>query len=275
MLEVEAGSRTDRGPRRETNEDSAGAFPPANPLQLERKGYLYLVADGMGGHQAGEVASSTAVAAAGDEYYSPANSSRIEAALRNAVQTANLRVHDRAQRDVAYRGMGTTLSAVALAGAQAYVAHVGDSRVYHWRDGLLRQLTADHSEAAELVRLRVLSPSKVGDHPSRNVLTRTIGQRLIVRPDFLRQPVLPGDQLLLCTDGLWSELADAELSSVLSRFDPAEAAATLVEMALARDCADNVTAQVVRVRAVGDAAEPPRRSVWLSSIFQRNGRGVS
>jgi len=271
MLELEAGGLTHAGPHRETNEDSIGCFAPGDQLARERKGYLYVVADGLGGHSAGEVASSSAVATLGEEYYSPSNHTRIEPALRQAVQAANLRIHELTHRHPEYRSMETTLSALVVAGAQAYIAHIGDTRVYHWREGRLSQLTSDHSEAAELVRLRILKPERVRNHPGRNVLTRTLGSRLIPRPDYLRQPVLPGDQFIMCSDGLWSEIEDLELREILAGHEPAQACRELLDLALARDCSDNVSIQIVRVNAVPAPAEhaSESRNGWLSSIFQR------
>src|ERR1051325_4054169 len=208
MLELESGGVTEAGPHREGNADTIGSFAPGDAVAVQRKGFLYVVADGLGGHAAGEVASSSAVARLGEEYYSPSNHTRIEPALRQAVQAANLRIHELTHRHPEYRSMETTLTAIAIAGAQAYVAHVGDTRVYHWRAGRLVQLTTDHSEAAELVRMRILKPERVRDHPGRNTLTRTLGSRLIPRPDYLRHPIASGDQFLLCSDGMWSELDD-------------------------------------------------------------------
>ena len=268
-LELEAGARTDAGPLRETNEDSIGCFAPSDPLALQRKGYLYVVADGLGGHNAGEVASSSAVARMGEEYYSPSNHTRIEPALRQAVQAANLRIHELTHRHPEYRSMETTLSAIAIAGVQAYVAHIGDTRIYHWREGRLTQLTSDHSEAAELVRMRILKPEKVRDHPGRNSLTRTLGSRLIPRPDYLRQPVMAGDQFVLCTDGLWSEVEDDEIAEILGNKSPEAACHELVQTALGRGCTDNVSVQVVRVTSMASEAPESRRNGWLSSIFQR------
>jgi len=270
-LELESSGLTDAGPHRETNEDCIGCFAPADALALQRKGYLYVVADGLGGHSAGEVASSSAVARMGEEYYSPSNHTRIEPALRQAVQAANLRIHELTHRHPEYRSMETTLSAIAIAGVQAYVAHIGDTRIYHWREGHLTQLTSDHSEAAELVRMRVLKPERVRDHPGRNTLTRTLGSRLIPRPDYRRQPVMAGDQFVLCTDGLWSEIEDAEIAEVMADKPPSDACQELLERALSRDCLDNVSVQVVRVVAVPESSEEAgsRRNGWLSSIFQR------
>jgi protein phosphatase len=270
-LELEASGLTDAGPHRETNEDSIGCFAPSDPLALQRKGFLYVVADGLGGHNAGEVASSCAVARMGEEYYSPSNHTRIEPALRQAVQAANLRIHELTHRHPEYRSMETTLSAVAIAGAQAYLAHIGDTRVYHWREGRLNQLTSDHSEAAELVRMRILKPERVRDHPGRNTLTRTLGSRLIPRPDYVRQPVMVGDQFVLCSDGLWSEVEDEEIASILGEHSPKEACRALIDRVLSRECLDNVTVQVIRVLSLGEAPPAQARNGWLSSIFQRGG----
>src|ERR1700674_5467622 len=269
MLELVAGGLPDPGPHRETNEDSIGDFAPSDALALQRKGYLYVVADGLGGHNAGEVASSSAVATLGEEYYSPSNHTRIEPALRQAVQAANLRIHELTHRHPEYRSMETTLSALVVAGAQAYIAHIGDTRVYHWRGGRLSQLTSDHSEAAEVVRLRILKPERVRDHPGRNVLTRTLGSRLIPRPDYLRQPVLPGDQFALCSDGLWSEIEENELAEGLGEHAPTQACRELVDRALARDCSDNISIQVIKIQAISSSPRPSEaRNGWLSSIFQ-------
>lgn len=274
-LELEASGLTDAGPHRETNEDSIGCFAPPDSLALQRKGYLYVVADGLGGHNAGEVASATAVARVGEEYYSPSNHTRIEPALRNAVQAANLRIHELTHRHLEYQSMETILSAIAIAGAQAYVAHIGDTRVYHWRDGRLAQLTSDHSEAAELVRMRILKPEKVREHPGRNTLTRTLGSRLIPRPDYLRQPVMAGDQFVLCSDGLWSTIEDTEIGELIAERHPSESCHELIQRALSRDCLDNVSLQVIRVVSVADTGEASgaRRNDWLSSIFRRGGDG--
>jgi PPM family protein phosphatase len=273
MLELEATGLSDAGPHRETNEDTIGYFAAPDALTLERKGYLYAVADGLGGHRAGEVASSAAVATLGAEYYAPSNHSRIEPALKHAVQAANLRIHELTHRHPEYHSMETTLSAIVIAGAQAYVAHVGDTRIYHWREGKLTQLTADHSEAAELARMRVIKAERVRDHPGRSVLTRTLGGRLIPRPDYLRQAVKAGDQFALCSDGLWSEIEDDELANALAAYAPAEACQYLLDLVLARDCSDNVSIQVVKVlnSPAQDSQAAAGRNGWLSTIFQRGG----
>jgi protein phosphatase len=268
-LELESSGLTDAGPHRETNEDSLGCFAATDALALQRKGYLYVVADGLGGHIDGEVASATAVARIGEEYLSPSNHTRIEPALRQAVQAANLRIHELSQQHPEYHAMETTLSAVAIAGAQAYVAHIGDTRICHWRAGVLTQLTSDRSEAAELVRMRILKPERAREHPGRSTLTRTLGSRLIPRPDYLRRPVQAGDRFVLCSDGLWSAVEDAEISEIVGDAPPAGACQELLGRALSRTCQHNVTVQVIRIHAVDGTPASPGRNGWLSSIFQR------
>jgi len=187
------------------------------------------------------------------------------------MQRANLRVHDLSQRSVELRSMATTLTAVALAGSQAYIAHVGDSRAYLWRDGTLTQLTSDHSEVAELVRMRIVKPERVRDHPGRNILTRTIGSQLILRPDFQRQTVRSGDKLLLCSDGLWSDVVETEMAEILASCNPAEACRALIDRAIERECLDNVSVQVVKVVAVEmDPSQNAARNGWFSGIFRRS-----
>jgi PPM family protein phosphatase len=255
MIDVEAAGLSDRGPRRAVNEDTLGSFEPSDALQRERKGRVYVLADGVGGHQAGEVASATAVSTVLEEYYSPSSHARIEPALQQAIQTANLRVHELGLRRPECRAMETTLTVLVLAGCHAYIGHVGDTRVYLWRGGRLAQLTSDHTEAAELVRMRIVSPDRLRDHPNRNVLTRSIGGHMLVRPDFARERLEAGDTLLMCTDGLWGEVYEDEIGAVLAKYPPAEACERLVTSAIARDCNDNVTVQVVRIRAVDEAPE--------------------
>ncbi len=242
---------------------------PTDPTARERKGLLFAVADGMGGQNAGEVASTTAISTLMDEYYSPSNSSRIEPALQRAVQAANLRVHDLGQKHLEYRHMGTTLTAMALAGATAYIAHVGDSRAYRLRNGQLKQLTQDHSEVADLVRLRIVKPDMAGQHPSRNVLTRTIGHQLMLRPDFLREPAMPGDVFVMCTDGVWSELTEEELAEVARQHAPEDACRRIIDLCLQRECGDNVSVQIVQVHEVDhSAAGDAQRPGILGTIFR-------
>ncbi|MGH2353072.1 MAG: PP2C family protein-serine/threonine phosphatase [Chloroflexota bacterium] len=261
---LETANASHRGLVRSTNEDALGSHIPDDPVVLARKGTLFGVADGLGGHAAGEVASRVAVEALFAEYYSPRAAHQVEGALRQAMQAANLRVFGLAYgvdgADEALHGMQTTLTALALAGGQAYLAHVGDSRAYVLRDGQLTQLTGDHSEAAELLRLRLITPEQARDHPRRGVLTRTLGAQPQLRPDFSRRAVRPGDRFLLCTDGLWGELDHDTLCRVVQQ-PPNDACQELVDLACRHGGSDNVSLHVIRVIDPGMAPQsaPPGR----------------
>jgi serine/threonine protein phosphatase PrpC len=267
MIDLDVAAASEPGPR-PNNEDHVAWRLPDDPLVRERKGALFVLADGVGGHGSGEVASAMAASTLLEEYFSPSNHARVEPALQRAMQTANMRVYETAERDPHLGRMQTTLDGLVVTDAGAYVAHVGDARVYHWRGGAVRQLTGDHSEVFELVRLRLVKREKLRTHPRRSILTRTCGAQLILRPDFLRQPVQPDDRFLLCTDGLWATLEDDEIGSVLAQGSAAEACAALVARAIAAGADDNVSAQVVHVVDVAAVAAPPR---WRPSFFGRGG----
>ncbi len=241
MIEIASATRSDNGPR-PTNEDRCASNVP-EPETLRRKGALFALADGLGGHEGGEIASDTALRTLLEQYYSPLSHPRIEAALQRAVQAANLAVFSLAEREPRYRSMATTLDALVVTPSLAYVAHVGDSRVYRLRAGTLRRMTEDHSEVAQLVRMRLVSPERSRDHPRRNVLTRTVGSGLIVR---------------LCSDGLWASVEEREIAQVMREENADHVCTTLVELALTHGADDNVTAQVIEVTAIsGEAALPP------------------
>jgi protein phosphatase len=254
-MNLDVASASHPGLVRRTNEDSLASRVPHDSTLSDRRGALFSIADGVGGESAGEVASRAAVDAVVTEYYSPRAPHRIETALGQAVQAANRRVFDLAHGpDPALFGMQTTLSAFVLAGRQGYVAHVGDTRIYRYRGRVLTQLTGDHSEAADLLRLRLISAEQAREHPRRGVLTRTVGQSPVLRPDFARIDVEPGDGFLLCTDGLWSEVEDEQLARELDR-SPREACRALVQLACDAGGGDNVSVLVVRVLDVGPEPE--------------------
>ena len=263
-LGLRAAATTHTGLVRSNNEDTLLLRRPHEDATLSPRGALFGVADGVGGQAAGEVASRTAAGIFAQEYFSPRAPHQIESALRQAMQAANLAVYNLAHgSDPALRSMQTTLTALALAGRQAYLAHAGDTRVYLARAGAVSQLTADHSEAAELLKLRLISPEQALTHPRRSVLTRALGSNLLMRPDFQRQPVQAGDRLLICTDGLWGEVPPASLQEALvaSPGDPDPVCARLLELALAHGGGDNVSHVVIDVLDPGPApaAPPPGR----------------
>src|SRR5579884_1523417 len=202
MLQVtETVWRTDTGRQRRENEDSAFVQAP-----------VFVVADGMGGAQAGEVASR--IATETFEQGLPGTGSP-ESRLAELVRDANQRIYDRARADRGRAGMGTTLTAAYLTDSQLAIAHVGDSRAYLFRDGELSRLTQDHSLVDELVRQGKLTEEQAAEHPQRSIITRALGPEPDVMIDTFTYPVRAGDVLLLCSDGLTSMISEETMRTVL------------------------------------------------------------
>jgi protein phosphatase len=250
-------SVTHPGRVRPHNEDAVGSRVPDRPDALKKRGNIFAVADGVGGHAAGDVASATAVREVLAGYVSPTAPHAIEAALAGAVQTANARVHAMSMgMEARANVLQTTLSVLVLCARQSYLAHVGDSRIYRLREHTLVQLTADHSEAAELVRLKLIAPEEADTHPRRSVLTRTLGATPRLRPDFARAPVEDGDRFLRCTDGLWGAVRAQELADAME-MPPATGCDHLVTMANDRGGGDNVSVAIIHVDDAGSPAPVP------------------
>ncbi|MCW5936444.1 MAG: Stp1/IreP family PP2C-type Ser/Thr phosphatase [Fimbriimonadaceae bacterium] len=245
------GAKSDLGRVRENNEDKFEFYIPEDVARLAARGLAFVVCDGMGGHEAGQIASELACKTFLDVYYSHP-SQEPEAAIRAAVSAANRFVVDVARAVPSRRGMGTTLSALMLVQDQGYIAQVGDSRVYRLRDGELQQLTHDHTWVEDMVRLGAISREEAERHPNRHALTRAIGAEESGEPDVLTFALQEGDVYLLCSDGLTNHVKDAEIFQVLSECGPSEASWRLVSSALIDGGSDNTTLIVVRV----DALEP-------------------
>lgn len=234
MTTLQAATRTDIGRTRDTNEDAA--------VHHER---FIAVADGMGGAPGGEIAAAAAVALL-ESAFTGRSIDELEAATR----AANRTIWDRSNASEELEGMGTTICAAGVTDdAQLVVVNVGDSRAYLLRDGVLRQLTQDHSVTAELVRRGELTEPEAAVHPHRNILTRAIGVRPTVDIDATTHAIENGDRVLLCTDGLFNELPDDELRSLLVAETDANAAAdALVDRAVQHGGRDNITVVVADVR---------------------------
>jgi protein phosphatase len=234
-MRLRAGSATDVGNVRSMNQDDL----------LITDGAIFAVADGMGGHASGEVASAEAVAALRHAYEESGSVDDV----RRAVELANEAVYRRGSSEPQHAGMGTTLTLAAVVdGGRLAIANVGDSRTYLLRDGELVQLTLDHSFVQEAVRHGQLSPEEAEHHPRRNQLTRALGVQDDVQVDVDLLDPLTGDRLLLCSDGLWDELGDQAMASILKRLaDPDAAAAELVRLAKEAGGRDNITVVVVDV----------------------------
>jgi len=237
-LRLEAASRTDIGLVREQNEDAFGeASGPA--------GRLFVVADGMGGHAGGATASRLAVETIAQAFFDA--SGPLPVRLRAAVETANQRIHHQARRDASLAGMGTTAVALVIEGSRAWIANVGDSRAYRLRGRDFEQLTRDHSVVAELVRRGLLTAEQARVHPRRNEVLRSLGSWPDVDVDVDELDLVPGDVLLLCSDGLSGVVDDDAIAAFLTAESVADAAQALIEAAIGQGAPDNVTVQVVRV----------------------------
>jgi PPM family protein phosphatase len=243
--------RSETGDVRSSNEDFTDAFVPTAPDDAWDRGPLFVVADGMGGHAAGEVASRVAVEAA-LESWAGGSAAAPQQAVRSAIRNANTAVYD-ASLAPGRRGMGTTIVALTVAGREAVIGHVGDSRAYLVRDAECTQLTADHSRVGEMVRMKLLTPEEAAKHPSRSQLTRSLGSDIGVQIDLTRHPVEQADTIVLCTDGLWDVVSRAEMADAVTLVagqqtpPPTAAVDQLVELALKRGASDNVTALTVTV----------------------------
>ncbi|MBI3952087.1 MAG: Stp1/IreP family PP2C-type Ser/Thr phosphatase [Acidobacteria bacterium] len=239
---------TDIGLERGLNEDYYGYFEPEDETLFARKGRLVIVADGMGGHQGGEVASQVAFEMVRDAYFeSPEEDPR--QALVDAFQSANGAIYDLARSNSALEGMGTTCSALLLKDDQAFLAHVGDSRIYLTREGKILQLTQDHSVVMDKVREGVLTEAEARHHAERNLINRAIGVAPTVEVDVssLPIPTYEGDIFVLCSDGLSTLVAAEEIRDVVANQHPQDACKMLVELAKSRGGYDNITIQIVKL----------------------------
>lgn len=237
------GSRTDVGSVREQNEDSLIVNPP-----------LFVVADGMGGHAAGEVASEIAV----NTILELAPDHADAEALGHAVEEANRDIINAALAGEGREGMGTTVTAAILERDKLVIAQVGDSRAYLLHNGELTQLTRDHSLMANMIEAGQITPEEARFHPNRSVITRALGNDPDTLPDLYEINVEDGDRLLLCSDGLYSMLEDDEIAAVMRRVsDPQRCASTLVNGAIAAGGHDNIT--VIVADAEGRAQQKRRR----------------
>lgn len=255
----EAGLLSDTGCHRSQNQDSVRI------VRAGARGLLLVVADGMGGHKAGEVASQTAVEVIEREYRGARGTPG--EALDRAFHRAHREILRLAAGDPSLKGMGTTCTALALAGRQAWAAHVGDSRLYLVRNGAIYQLSEDHTQCMELVRRGAMTLTEAHQHEDRNILVRAMGTRPALEPMIWREPmaVRAGDAFVLCSDGLHDLVDGAEIREVVAGAAPDDACRRLVQMAVDRGGYDNITVAIARVPAPETAAPlKPTRSLEVS-----------
>jgi PPM family protein phosphatase len=247
---IEVAGLSDVGCQRENNEDSYLYWEPADDREFERKGRLAVVADGMGGYEGGLEASRLAVDTV-REVYDRVMHDDPQVALVEAFLTAHDKIQNYAVENPELQGMGTTCTALVIRGRQIHLAHVGDSRLYLVRDSEISRLTRDHSYVGRLVESGIVRAEDAEKHPQRHILTAALGAGNELSVDGMEQTVRlqDGDDLLLCTDGLWGVVSEEELQSAAANHSPTECCRELVKLARQRGGPDNITLQVLRVVA--------------------------
>lgn len=251
---IQFGAKTDLGRVRENNEDKFDFLEPEDPTALALRGRVFAVADGMGGHSAGQVASELALNVFIRSYYADTGEN-LEASLVGAVQAANKYINDLARSNQGRSGMGATLTAAVVLDDDLYVVQVGDSRCYLLRDGRLEQITDDHSYVAEQVRAGAMTEEDAERSPFRNIITRSMGGAAVVEPDVTAVKLRVGDRLLLCSDGLSGMVSDAGIAELLPMGSPTVAVWNLIDSANRQGGRDNITAMVLHI---ADIQEWPR-----------------
>ena len=235
---------TAQGPR-SRNEDWVGGYMPADPRWQAAKGGCFVVADGMGGHRGGAIASELAGKTTLSHYFQSALPDSA-GALANALWTANQRVHEGATRSPDLSGMASTVVAAVVRGADAVVAHIGDCRAYLVRRNTAFSLTRDHTWVREMVDRRVLTPTEAATHPYRHVVTQYVGMGQEAKPSVCRLRLEAGDALLLCSDGISDRVPGRELGLLVDGTSAHNPASALVRRATALGSTDNASAIVVR-----------------------------
>jgi protein phosphatase len=245
---IEIASLSDVGCQRENNEDRHSYWEPAVDEQLPRKGRLAIVADGMGGHKGGQEASRIAVESI-EESYSAAGEGNPQDLLVASFRVAHQRIQQYARAHPALLGMGTTATAILIFPTYLLYAHVGDSRLYRVHGSNITRLTHDHSYVGRLVEGGMISAEDADHHPQRHILTAALGAGPDVEPEVSGAtiPLDAGDVLVLCTDGLWSLMADEEIYQTVTTHVPSEACRLLIELAKQRGGPDNITVQLLRI----------------------------
>lgn len=263
MSRITIAAASDPGMKRRENQDSHAVFRPPEGTAHE-KGILLALADGMGGHAGGSIASKLEIDTLVQSYYDDTESS-IPIALEKSVQAANRKVLEKSRSDLAVQGLGSTLTAVVFQGADRYHAHVGDSRGYSIFKNRIAQFTEDHSYVASLVKAGAISAQEALTHPEGNIITRAIGFQEDLRVDTSPAPArIHQDQfVLLCCDGLYKEVPEQEiLATVYALRDPDAISKKLIEKANANGGHDNITVLVARIDSVAPAPS------WLNRFLR-------
>jgi len=245
---IELANLSDTGTTRTENEDYYCYAEPASDEEFRKKGRLAIVADGMGGHAGGQVASGIAVDQVRQVYLDhPADEP--QEALVAAFREAHAAILDYAREHPELRGMGTTCTVAVVRDSDLFFGHVGDSRLYLIRDGSISRVTQDHSLVGRMVREGLLTPEEAAVHPDRNVLTAALGMESAVPIEVSEEPMplATGDTLLICTDGLHGLVSDEEMGSIACSHTPTQACRELVRIANERGGFDNITVEILKL----------------------------
>jgi protein phosphatase len=252
MLDVEFAQLSDPGRSRDHNEDCLGFVQPDTPERVRSHGWLFALADGVGGHDHGEVASATAISQLKEGFEKAPVNEPLSALLTRLAREANVRVYETGKKTgPGGSNMATTLVACALRHDRLAVVHAGDSRCYLIREGLPLTLTRDHTVANEHLRMGVISAATAATAETRHMLVRSLGTDLFLNPEVSEHQIFPADVLLLCSDGMHNSVESTEMAAIAGggRDLPA-AARRLVELANDRDGSDNISVLLIRVRDV-------------------------
>ncbi|AEJ03245.1 protein serine/threonine phosphatase [Nitrosomonas sp. Is79A3] len=242
--QLEIGSLTDTGRSRPVNQDYIGLFHSSG-----KRDFIAVVADGMGGHQAGDIASRLAVEEIQHNFFIQIERQSPERALRRVFEAANSTIYAHAQHSPEYQGMGTTLVALALYESAAYFAYTGDSRIYLVRENEIKQLTKDHTLVAEMLRQGLIDQNQAKNHPDRNIITHAVGTRKEVFVDTSDSPIplQIGDCFLLCSDGLYDLVDETEMIHQVVTHAAQPACQELVRLANGRGGHDNISVIIVKI----------------------------
>lgn len=265
-LRLIGAMQTHPGPNGARNEDVAVYVLPHPDEPFARNGALALVADGMGGHAAGEIASRLAADIIRSIFYDRAGT--VPEVLAACLEAANRTIYQRSKSDPSCAGMGTTCTVVAVRDDMVYLGHVGDSRAYILRDGRLRQISQDHSVVAELVRKGTITASEAMLSPYRNLVFRALGTNPTVEPLVWSEglPLCVGDIIVLCSDGLTDLLDDAAIAAGVRRFAPLQACETLIAAALEKGAKDNISLGVFAVHERSARQQVPEQPTRLLTV---------
>jgi protein phosphatase len=252
MLDLEFVSRTDVGRVRDHNEDHLGHASPATPAQVRTHGWLFVLADGVGGQEKGEVASRIAVESMVSGFHGSKDGESHSAVLQRLIQQANTSIFEAAVTGGrTSAGMATTVVACALRYDRVSVAHVGDSRCYLIRNGKAAQVTRDHTFASEQVRMGLVTAQEAADGETSHILSRSLGTELVANIDINDHQIFAGDVLLLCSDGLHGLVEASEMAAICSHGQELpHVAEKLVALANDRGGGDNISVQLIRIRGV-------------------------